>query len=287
MQQKRAALQYVSALCIYGTIGWAVAYINLPSEVVVLCRGILGTLVVFAVLMITKGRFDMAPVRQNLRWLVASGMCLGFNWVLLFASYRFTTVAVASLVNYMAPIAMILAAPALLGERLSYKKTACAAVAVLGVMMVSGVFTGGAEGVSATGVALAAGAALGFFGMVLCNKKCGPVPVYEKTVVQLASSVAITLPFVLVNNWGVALHPDALSVGLVIMLGVVHTGFAYCLYFGALGHLSAQTIAVLGYIEPAVAVLVSAFALHEPLSALGWLGAALIIGAATASEVVE
>ena len=284
---QRATLSYVSALCIYGTIGWAVAYINLPTEVVVLCRGILGTVFVLVVLAITQRHFDAGPVRENLRWLVASGLCLGLNWVLLFAAYRFTTLAVASLCNYMAPILMIVFAPLLLGERRSYKKIVCAAVAVVGMMFVSGVLTGGAEGVTGIGVALAFGAALGFFGMVMCNKKLGPVPVYEKTCVQLASATVAALPFVLINNWGVALQPDTLSVALVIMLGVVHTGFAYCLYFGALGHLSAQTIAVLGYIEPAVAVLVSAFALHQPLSVFGWIGAIMIIGAAAVSEVVE
>ena len=274
-------------MCIYGTIGWALAFINLPTEVVVLCRGALGTMFILLFALIAKRTFDTTAVRANLGWLALSGVSLGLNWVLLFAAYRATTVAVASLCNYMAPIILIVIAPFVLGEKRSMKKIACAAIAVMGMVLVSGVLTGGAQGVTAEGVLLALGAALGFTMMVICNKKMGDVPVYEKASAQLAFATLAALPFVIVGNWGQTLSPDALSIALVVMLGVIHTGFAYCLYFGALGHLSAQSIAVLGYIEPAVSVLVSAFILGEPLSAAGWIGAALIIGAAATSEIVE
>ena len=283
----QATLSYVSALVIYGTVGWPLAYINLPSEVVVLFRGILGTITILAVIAVTRRSFDLAAVKANLGWLAASGICLGLNWVFLFAAYRTISVAVASLLNYMAPVLLILVAPVLLGEPRSKKKIVCAAVAVLGMVLVSGVIEGGAEGVTFEGIALSLAAALGFAGMVLCNKKMGKMPLYEKASMQLAFSMVATLPFVLVNNWGATFHPDVLSIGLVVMLGVVHTGFAYCLYFRGLGVLPAQTIAVLGYVEPAVSVLVSTLILQQPLSLLGWLGAFLILGAATASEVVE
>ncbi len=287
MDKRRATASYVSALCIYGTIGWVLAYVNLPTEVVVLCRGALGTAFILLFTLMAKRSFDAAAAKANLGWLALSGISLGLNWVLLFAAYRATTVAVASLCNYMAPVILIVIAPFVLGEKRSTKKVLCAAVAVLGMVLVSGVLTGGAQGVTAEGVGLALAAALGFTMMVVCNKKMGDVPVYEKASVQLAFATLAALPFVAVGSWGQTLAPDALSVVLVLMLGIVHTGFAYCLYFGALGKLSAQSIAVLGYIEPAVSVLVSAFILGEPLAAAGWIGAALIIGAAAVSEIVE
>ncbi len=287
MEKGKATASYISALCIYGTIGWVLAYVDLPSEVVVLCRGVLGTAFILLFILVTKRGFDTAATRANLGWLALSGVCLGLNWVFLFAAYRATTVAVASLCNYMAPVIVIIMAPLILGEKRSAKKAACAAVAVLGMVLVSGVLAGGAQGVAAEGIGLGLAAAAGFAVMVVCNKKMGPVPVFEKAALQLAFATLAALPFVIAGNWGQELSPDAVSVGLVVLLGLLHTGVAYCLYFGALGVLSAQSIAVLGYIEPAVSVLVSAFILGEPLSVAGWVGAALIIGAAAVSELVE
>ena len=187
----------------------------------------------------------------------------------------------------MAPVILIIVAPWLLAEKRNPKKICCAAIAVLGVVLVSGVVGGGAQAANLRGVALALAAAVGGAALIICNKKMGDVPIFEKASTQLFFSTLTALPFVLINTLGASFHPGALTVGLVIMLGVVQTGIAYCLYFGAIPYLSAQSLAVLGYVEPAVAVLVSTLIMHEPLSLLGWLGAALIIGAAAASELVE
>lgn len=260
---------------------------SLPTEIVVVFRGLIGTAFILAVLLIAKRRFDVAPVKANLKWLAAGGISLGLNWVLLFAAYRATTVAVASLCNYMAPIILIVVAPPLLGEPRSPKKAVCAGIAVIGMVLVSGVVEGGAEGVNLQGVLLGLGAAVFATTLVLSNKKLGEMPILEKSSVQLSFATVAALPFALWVGASQPLHPDALSVGLIVLLGVVHTGVAYCLYFGGLGHLRAQTAAVLGYVEPAVSVLVSTVILHEPLSLFGWIGAALIIGAAAASELLD
>lgn len=287
VNSKTSTVSFVSSLCIYGTIGWVLAYVNLPTEVVVVFRGLIGAAFILVVLFATKRRFDTTAVQANLGWLAAGGISLGLNWVFLFAAYRTTTVAVASLCNYMAPIMLIVIAPPLLGEPRSMKKAVCAVVAIIGMVLVSGVVEGGAEGVNAQGIALGLGAAVFATTLVLSNKKLGDIPVFEKSSVQLLFATAAALPFALVVGLAQPLQPDALTVGLVVLLGLLHTGVAYCLYFGGLGHLRAQTAAVLGYVEPAVSVLVSTTILHEPLSILGWIGAALIIGAAVASEIAD
>ena len=68
-------------------------------------------------------------------------------------------------------------------------------------------------------------------------------------------------------------------------MGLVHTGMAYAIYFGSMSHLKAQSIAVLGYIDPVFALLLSALVLHESLTVFGILGAVLIIGSALVSEI--
>ena len=74
---------------------------------------------------------------------------------------------------------------------------------------------------------------------------------------------------------------------MLLVVGVVHTGLAYLLYFGSMETLPSQTLAILSYIDPVVAVLLSALVLREPLGWTGIAGAALILGAALVSELPE
>lgn len=72
---------------------------------------------------------------------------------------------------------------------------------------------------------------------------------------------------------------------MVLIIGIVHTGIAYALYFGSMKDLKAQSIAVLSYIDPVFALLLSAGVLHEKLSVFGVAGAVLILGSALISEI--
>jgi drug/metabolite transporter (DMT)-like permease len=64
----------------------------------------------------------------------------------------------------------------------------------------------------------------------------------------------------------------------LVILGVVHTGFAYCLYFSSLKDLSGQEASILSYIDPLVAVLVSVLVLHEAITPLQVVGGMMILG---------
>lgn len=280
----RERLKYIAAVILYGTIGMFLRYVRLPSEAVAMCRGVIGSVFILAYLKIKKSRLDKKAIRQNLPWLFLSGVCLGLNWIFLFAAYTRTTVAVASLCNYMAPMIVILVSPALLREKLDRRRLLCVPAAFIGILLVSDV-PGGKAG-SLTGVLLGLAAALCFVCIVLCNRKLKGISAMDKSVVQLALSALTILPYVLWNNKGKVFSPDAVSILVVLMLGVVHTGFAYCLYFSGMGALPVQTVALLGYLEPVVSVLCSVFFLGEALSVWGWIGVALILAAAVVSELM-
>ena len=144
-----------------------------------------------------------------------------------------------------------------------------------------------ASGGAVSGAVLGLLAALCFAALVICNKKLRDISGFDRAVVQLAVSALTILPYLLLHNRGSSLRPDLPSLLLTLMLGVVHTGLAYVLYFSAMGALPVQTVAILGYLEPVVSVLCSALFLRESMSAAGWAGAILIIGAAVASELLE
>ncbi len=277
-------LKYVTAVVLYGTIGVCLRYVSLPSEIAALCRGVIGSLFLLAFSALRKQMPQRGAIRSNWFWLILSGVCLGLNWIFLFAAYTHTTVAIASLCNYMAPLIVILVAPLLLREPMEKKKLPCVAAALVGILLVSGVF-GGEKG-EPVGVAFGLAAAAGFVCIVLCNRKLRGITATDRAIVQLAVSAVTILPYAIVKNRGAALTVDARSVLVILLLGVVHTGVAYRLYFSGMAKLPVQTVAVLGYLEPVVSVLCSALLLHEPMSAAGWVGAVLIIAAAVTSELI-
>ena len=92
------------------------------------------------------------------------------------------------------------------------------------------------------------------------------------------------VPYLLLTN---GFHVDAFdtkALVLLLVVGIVHTGIAYLLYFASIEGLKAQSIAMLSYIDPASALLFSALLLHEPLGLVSALGAVMIIGSAFISE---
>ncbi len=277
-------IKYIAAVVLYGTIGMLLRFVGLPSEIVVLCRGAIGAVFILLYQKARHRRVDRAAIAANRKWLILSGICLGLNWIFLFAAYLNTTVAVASLCNYMAPLIVILIAPAVLREPLNRKQLPCVAAAFVGIILVSGVW-GGAIG-KLSGVLQGLAAAVCFVAIVICNRKLRGVDAMDRAIVQLAVSALTVLPYVLWRDHGAHLAPDARSIAIVLVLGVVHTGLAYCLYFSGMAKLPVQTVAILGYLEPVVSVLCSAVFLREPLGVPGWIGAVLIIGAAVASETI-
>ena len=123
--------------------------------------------------------------------------------------------------------------------------------------------------------------------IVIFNKTLHDIGAYDRVVVQLATSACVVLPYVLFENHGIPLPADTRTWLLVALLCLVQTGVAYVFYFGAMGVLPVQEVALLGYIEPVMSVVLSALVLNEPLGFAGVLGAALVLTAAAASELIQ
>ena len=278
-------LSLVLSMCIFGTIGVFRRFIPLPSSLVALSRGITGMLFLLALLRVRGGRLNWEAIRCKLRTLCLSGAALGINWILLFEAYNHTSVATATLCYYFAPIFILLSAPLTLGERLTARKVGCVAAALAGMVLVSGVLQSGFSGLR--GILLGLGAAVFYACVVLLNKRLGEVPSNDRTIVQLGVSAAVLLPYVLLTVDFSDLHFAPSTLGMLLLVGVLHTGVAYALYFGALRELRAQTAAILSYIDPVVAILLSALLLCEPMNAASVLGAVLVLGAAVVSELPE
>ena len=285
-KNNRSLYMLVASMVIFGTIGIFRRLIPLPSASIAALRGIVGAAFLLLLNAVRRKKPDRAAIRSNLALLLISGALIGANWIALFEAYQFTSVAVATLCYYMAPMFVIMFSPLVLGEKLTARKYICVALAVAGMVFVSGVLDLGGGG-SPKGVALGLLAAVLYASVIFINKRMKPMPAMDRTVIQLAAAGVVVLPYALFNGFGGA---GALTAGTVLLLAVVcivHTGLAYALYFGSVEGLPAHTLALLSYIDPVVAVLLSALLLKEAITAWTALGAVLIIGAAVLGELPE
>lgn len=280
-----ARISLILSMCIFGTIGLVRKYIDLPSSIIALARALIGTLFLGFLLIVKRQRPDLKAIRKNILPLLISGSMLGFNWILLFEAYCYTSVATATLCYYMAPIIMILVSPVFFREKLTPKKLVCILTALVGMVFVSGVLQTGIGGISElTGIFLGLGAAVLYAAIVLVNKKMDGISALDRTIVQLAISSVILLPYTLLTEDWTTFSLGSTGLILVLTAGIIHTGVAYALYFGSIHRLPAQTVALFSYIDPILAVVLSALFLQEPLTLPGIIGAVLILGAAFLSE---
>ena len=107
---------------------------------------------------------------------------------------------------------------------------------------------------------------------------------------QLSVSTIVLLPYALLTEKGVI--GDFASSGfkviiMLVLVGIVHTGLAYALYFGSLKSIKAQTAAILSYIDPVLTLVLSALFRIDTIDVFGVIGAVLILGAAIVSELPE
>lgn len=284
---RKALFSLISTMVIFGTIGIFRRHIQLSSSMIALLRAAIGVLFLLIVLRVSGKKLDRAAIKANGTMLLLSSALMGFNWIVLFEAYRYTSVATATLCYYMEPIILVLLSPVFLGERLTKKKVLCVLVALSGMVLVSGVlqagFSGGAE---TKGVIFGLLAALLYASVILINKRLHGISAYDKTIMQLGLAALLLLPYTLLTG-EFSLSMDVPSAVMMILVGVVHTGFAYWLYFGSISGLRAQTVALLSYIDPVVAIVLSALLLGERMTMASAVGAILVLGATIVSELPE
>lgn len=285
MKSRSSKLSLIAAMCIFSTIGLLRKYIDLPSGTVALARAVFGTLFLAALMLLRRQKLDTAAIRKNGLLLLLSGVALGINWMLLFEAYNHTTVATATLCYYMAPILLILASPVLFRESMDLRKGLCCAAAVVGIILVSGVTRSGFSlSGDLKGILLGLGAAIFYACVVALNKKIQGIAPLSRTILQLAISSLVLLPYTLLAEDLMSVTINSTTLILLAVAGIVHTGIAYALYFDSVSALSAQTSALLSYIDPILAIILSAIFLREAMGAEVIIGAVLILGAAAISE---
>lgn len=282
----KSKLSLITAMFVFGTIGIFRRYLPFPSGMIAFSRGITGAMFLLLVILFKKQRPDIKALRKNALLLCVSGAFIGFNWILLFEAYNYTTVATATLCYYMAPIIVVIFSPLLLKEKLTVKKGICVLCALTGMIFVSGITKQGfGERGELRGVLCGLGAAALYASVMMLNQKFRDIGAYDKTIVQLLTASLVILPYTLFMENVQKNDINFKTVTVLLIIGIVHTGISYAMYFGSMENLNAQTVAIFSYIDPIVAVILSSLLLKERMGLVEIMGAVLVLGSTLVSEI--
>ncbi len=281
----KSKIQFLLSMIIFGTIGVFVRYIDLSSSEIALLRGLIGSLFLTTVMFLMKKKISWAIVKVNALILLLSSIALGGNWIFLFQAFKHTTLSNATLSYYFAPVIVLIVSPFVLKEKLSVKKIICIAVAMLGMLFIvgnGGVNTSGLNNLVGIGYGLMA--AVLYASLMLLNKFIKNMDGLETTVLQLGTATILLMPYVFFTEGFGILEVSSSSIPFILILGVIHTGIGFLLFFSGMQKLKGQSIAALSYADPITSLVISALILQEQMTFVQILGGALLLGATFVSE---
>ncbi len=279
-----AKIKLILSMVIFGSIGIFVRYINLPSEIIAMIRGLIGSAILLGSGIINKRKPDTDAIKKNLPVLLISGVAMGFNWILLFESYRYITVSLATLCYYLAPVFVIAVSPVILREKTNAVKIISTFTALGGMVLVSGVLNS-EQTVNFTGILLGVGAAVLYASVMIMSKFLKDISSDDSTMFRLAvAGIAVGIYAVFTQDIS-SIKPDMLSVVLVLFVSVFHTGITYKMYFSSMEELPAQTVAIFSYIDPVVSIILSIIILSEGFGITELIGSVMILGSTLVCEL--
>ena len=286
MKKENTAKGFMAAaMFIFGTLAPFVRNISVNSGELALYRAVLAAALVGTFLLLTRQKLSLGSIKKELLLLLLSGMAMGINWIFLFEAYKYTTVSVATLSYYFAPVIVMIVCPLLFKEKLTVKQIVCFAMATAGLVLITGTAGGGKQDL--LGIAFGLCAALFYATVMLLNKFIKGVAGLHRTFIQFLAAIVVLVPYVAFSG-GFSLG-SLHTVGWInlLIVGLLHTGITYCMYFSALKELPGQKVAILSYIDPLVAVLVSVVVLQESISVPQIFGGLMILGFTLWSELPD
>ncbi len=274
-------IKIILAMSIWGSIGVFVKNISLESFEIAFLRAIIASIVVGGLHLFNKSKSNESSEIINKKskyLLILSGILIGFNWVLLFKSYEYTTVSNATLSYYFAPIIVVILSPIFLKEKFTLRIVYSSIAAILGLILI--IKFDDSVGLNINynhikGILMGLSAAFLYATVMMLNRYIQEYSDYERTFIQLFSAALVLLPFIIFRNN--LIINDGKTLILILILGILHTGFAYCIYFSAIKGISSQLTALLSYIDPVSSIILSAIFLGEGFSIYKILGGIIIL----------
>ena len=284
-KQNKARWMLITSMAIFGTLGPFVRNIPVSSGELALYRAILAAVLIFVYLTVTRQKIPFGKIKKEVPLLLFSGMAMGINWILLFEAYKYTTVSAATLSYYFAPVIVTAVCPFLFREKLTGKQILCFVMSTVGLVLITGIGSLSGSGQDHIGILFGLGAACFYATVILLNKFIKNVEGIHRTFLQFLAAILILIPYVACTGGMTLGSMKALGWINLLIVGLVHTGVTYCMYFSSLKELTGQKAAILSYIDPLVAVVISVTVLGEAMTLSQILGGLLILGFTLWNEI--
>ena len=281
----QAKFNIILSMAVFGTLGIFIKNIPLSSGEIALSRAVIAAISILLYKFAKNKKIPFAEIKKDLFLLFLSGAAMGFNWIFLFQSYRYTTVSIATLSYYFAPVIVMAVCPILFREKLSFRQIICFAISTLGLVL--GIDPGKLLPGSNNFIGICFGlcAAVLYATVIILNKLIKNVTGIDRTLIQFFAAIVILLPYVSLTDGLHLSTAGAFGVINLLIVGIVHTGITYCLYFSSLKDLKGQEAAILSYTDPLVAIIVSVSFLGENITLTQILGGILILGFTLLNEM--
>ena len=290
IKRERLKLTLISAT--FGTVGLFTHFIPLSSAAIVFYRALLGGAFIVVMMKLSGIDIDIKSMRDNLIVLIFTGFFMALNWVLQFEAFKVSSVAIGTVCYNMMPIFLLTIASFMFNEKITLKSGLCILIATIGVILVSNVVNVGIKSNEVLGCVYGILGAIFYALIVTFNRKLSQIRTHDKVIFQFAFSTLIMAIYVgLIEKKSFFIDSNLprneIVIGVVCMLilSFLHTGFCYVHYFNAVSRLKAETVAILTYIDPVVALFLSYFVLKENMTALQFLGAVMILGSTLFNEL--
>lgn len=289
---KKERLKFILISATFGTVGLFTHFIPLSSAAIVFYRALLGGAFIVVMMKLSGIDIDIKSMSDNLIVLIFTGFFMALNWVLQFEAFKVSSVAIGTVCYNMMPIFLLIIASFVFNEKITLKSGLCILIATIGVILVSNVINVGIKSNEVLGCVYGILGAIFYALIVTFNRKLSQIKTHDKVIFQFAFSALIMAIYVgLIEKKSFFidsnLQKNEIVLGIVCMLilSFLHTGFCYVHYFNAVSRLKAETVAILTYIDPVVALFLSYFILKENMTALQFLGAVLILGSTLFNEL--
>ena len=282
-KENTSKVQMALSMFIFGTIAPIVRNIGVGSGELALYRAIMAAVIVGGFLLFSRQKISVFGIKKELLLLLISGAAMGINWIFLFEAYKYTTVSVATLSYYFAPVIVMVVCPLIFKEKLTIKQIICFVMSTVGLVLITGTAGGGSEDM--LGILFGLSAAMFYATVMLLNKFIKGIEGLHRTFIQFLAAIIVLLPYVWLTSGFTLGTLNGRSWGFLLVVGIVHTGLAYCMYFSAIKELAGNKVAMLSYIDPLIAVIVSVVFLNEKMTFPQIVGGILILGFTLISEL--
>jgi len=283
-----ARWQMLFSMAIFGTLGFFSRYTEaITSAELSLYRSASAVVIIGAIFMVQKKKLSLKKMKGEGALMLLSGIALAINWVFMFEAFRNTSIALATISYYFAPVLVTIISPFLFKEKLTKRQIFCFVMSTLGLALIVNVFDSSVGSDDTLGIIYGLLGAVFYATFIVLNKYIKSVGSMERSFYQFGIAALVMLPYTASVDGFHLVDLNGVGWLSLAVICLVHTVIMHYAYFEALGKLTGQEVAILGYIDPLVAVLISYFVFHESLTIAQGIGGVMILGFALWNEVSQ